>query len=65
MDTAFPTQILPSAAEIAERIRLCRQELAALCRLQRLSQATTTAERARASREAIARGLTKKEAVGA
>jgi hypothetical protein len=40
--------ILPTPAEIAERIRACREELAALRRLQRM---TRTAQAARDARE--------------
>ena len=47
--------ILPTPNEIAERIRACREELAALRRLQRLAQSAQTAAKARERRD-VAKG---------
>ncbi len=40
--------VLPTPDEIAERIRACREELAALRKLQRLAKAAEAAHKARA-----------------
>ena len=42
---------LPTPDEITERIRVCREELAALKRLQRVVKAAQTAQAARTRRE--------------
>jgi hypothetical protein len=44
---------LPTADEIAERIRACRAELAALKKLQRLTRTTQVAREARERRQAV------------
>jgi hypothetical protein len=44
---------LPTPDEIAERIRACREELAALKTLQRLARAAQAAREARERRQAV------------
>jgi hypothetical protein len=45
---------LPPPDEIAERIRACREEMAALKKLQRMARAAQAAQNARERRPAVA-----------
>jgi hypothetical protein len=52
---------IPTATEIAERIRVCRDELAVLKRLQRLAATAERAEQAK-TRDRLTRAQSAREA---